>query len=70
MTAIVYVHNRQVLRAYQALYKKLKNAGIFLHVQSKKYHQKGADIRKTKKKEKQFRIKIIKAMKRNSEENT
>jgi hypothetical protein len=57
MSAVTYVHNKQVLRAYQSLYKKLKSGSVFMHLQNRKNHESGSDIQKRLKKEKIFRLK-------------
>jgi hypothetical protein len=56
MSAITYVHNKQVLRAYQSLYKKLKSGSVFMHLQNKRYFESGSDVQKRLKKEKKFRM--------------
>ena len=62
MTAIAYVHNKHVLRAYQSLYKKLKSGGVFVHLQNKRYFESGSDRNKRYLKEKIFRLKYLKMM--------
>lgn len=56
MSAITYVHNKQVLRAYQSLYKKLKSGSVFMHLQNKRFHESTSDKRKRLQKEKRFRM--------------
>lgn len=56
MSAITYVHNKQVLRAYQSLYKKLKSGGVFLQLQTKRWFESESDKTKRLRKEKKFRM--------------
>lgn len=56
MSAITYVHNKQVLRAYQSLYKKLKSGSVFMHLQNRRYFESASDEAKRLQKEKKFRM--------------
>jgi hypothetical protein len=56
MSAITYVHNKQVLRAYQSLYKKLKSGSVFMHLQNRRYFESSSDVQKRLQKEKKFRM--------------
>jgi hypothetical protein len=64
MSAITYVHNKQVLRAYQSLYKKLKSGSVFMHLQNRRYFESASDVQKRLKKEKKFRMQYAKMIER------
>ena len=69
MTAIAYIHNKHVLRAYQSLYKKLKSGGVFVHLQNRRYFESGSDKKKRMKKEKIFRVSYFLKMLESVNEN-
>ena len=69
MSAITYVHNKQVLRAYQSLYKKLKSSGVFMHLQNKRYFESSSDSVKRLKKEKKFRMQYTRMIERSIKSN-
>ena len=69
MSAITYVHNKQVLRAYQSLYKKLKSSGVFMDLQNKRYFESTSDSVKRLKKEKKFRMQYTRMIERSIKSN-
>jgi hypothetical protein len=69
MSAITYVHNKQVLRAYQSLYKKLKSGSVFMHLQTRRFFESASDKQKRLKKEKKFRMQYARMIEKSIKSN-
>jgi ribosomal protein S21 len=69
MSAITYVHNKQVLRAYQSLYKKLKSGSVFMHLQNRRFFETQSDKKKRLKKEKKFRMHYARMIEKSVRDN-